>query len=280
MAAIRARYEEIFATCKVTPGGFEHVPDRRGFWNVTTEERIELWDRLYDEPGFGIWLQNFVEIFTDEKANEEFSAYIADRIRQRVKDPAVAEKLIPKDHGFGVQRLPLETNYYEAYNRDNVELVDISENPISGISRPRAFRPADGHYELDLIVYATGFDAITGGFDRIEITGVDGKKLTDKWRDEPATYLGTMASGFPNLLMIAGPQSGSASTNFPRAIETHVDWITGLIGLLPGPRPDTIRSHIRCGSRLEPARAGYVSGRVDAQSQGLVHRLQLKCAGP
>lgn len=228
MAQIRARYDEIFATCRVTPGGFEHVPDRRGFWNVSREERLALWDRLYDEPGFGIWLRNFTEIFTDEAANAEFSEYIAGRIRQRVNDPEVAEKLIPKDHGFGVQRLPLETNYFEVYNRDNVRLVDISENPITRIT-PTGVQTRDAHYDLDLIVYATGFDAITGGYDRIDIRGVDGARLADKWHDEPATYLGTMVNGFPNLLMIAGPQSGSASTNFPRAIETHVDWITGLV---------------------------------------------------
>ena len=92
MADIRSRYDEIFATCARTPGGFEHEPDRRGFYEVSREERVALWDRLYDEPGFGIWLQNFREIFTDEEANAEFSEYIADRIRQRVQDPEVAEK--------------------------------------------------------------------------------------------------------------------------------------------------------------------------------------------
>jgi len=228
MAEIRARYDEIFATCKTTPGGFEHVPDRRGFWNVAREDRLALWDSLYGKPGFAIWLQNFTEIFTDEKANAEFSEYIADRIRGRVHDPAVAEKLIPRDHGFGVQRLPMETNYLEAYNRNNVQLVDISETPIVRITET-GIETTDAHYELDLIVYATGFDAITGGFDRIDIQGVNGKRLAEKWKDGPSTYLGTMVNGYPNLLMIAGPQSGSASTNFPRAIETHVDWITDLV---------------------------------------------------
>ena len=128
------RYDDIFAACARTPGGFEHEPDRRGFYEVTREERLALWDKLYGEPGFGIWLSNFREIFTDEAANAEFSAYIADRIRQRVKDPVTAEKLIPKDHGFGVQRVPLETNYFEAYNRDNVHLVDISETPLERVT--------------------------------------------------------------------------------------------------------------------------------------------------
>jgi cyclohexanone monooxygenase len=134
MADIRNRYDDIFAACARTPGGFEHEPDRRGFNEVTREERLALWDKLYGEPGFGIWLSNFREIFTDEVANAEFSAYIADRIRQRVNDPVTAEKLIPRDHGFGVQRVPLETNYFEAYNRDNVHLVDISETPLERVT--------------------------------------------------------------------------------------------------------------------------------------------------
>ena len=114
MVGIRDRYDEIFETCARTPGGFEHEPDRRGFYEVTAEERYQLWDRLYEEPGFSIWLRNFREIFTDEKANAELSEYMAERIRGRVTDPVVAEKLVPKDHGFGVQRVPMETNYLEA----------------------------------------------------------------------------------------------------------------------------------------------------------------------
>lgn len=226
MADIRRRYDEIFAQCARTPGGFEHEPDRRGFYNVPREERLEFWDKLYDGPGFGIWLQNFVEIFVNEEANAEFSEYIANKIRERVDDPEVAEKLIPKDHGFGIQRLPLETNYYEAYNRDNVHLVDASETPIEEIT-PKGIRTSEREYEFDLIVYATGFDAFTGAFDRIDITGVGGQKLRDKWADGPITYLGLFVHGFPNMIMLAGPQL--AATNFPRAIETAIDWATPLL---------------------------------------------------
>jgi cation diffusion facilitator CzcD-associated flavoprotein CzcO len=228
MAVLRRRYDEIFATCARTPGGFEHEPDRRGFWEVPREERLALWDRLYDEPGFGIWLRNFREIFTDEAANAEFSEYVADRIRRRVKDPAVAEKLIPRDHGFGVQRVPLETRYYEAYNRDNVHLVDISETPIVSVTET-GLRTSEREFDFDIIVYATGFDAITGAFDRIDIRGVNGEELREKWRDGPSTFLGMLIHGFPNLLMPAGPQSGSASTNYPRGIETGVNWCTALL---------------------------------------------------
>ncbi|MEM7405652.1 MAG: NAD(P)/FAD-dependent oxidoreductase [Pseudomonadota bacterium] len=228
MADIRTRYDEIFATCARTPGGFEHEPDRRGFYELSERERRELWDRLYDEPGFGIWLQNFREIFTDEVANASISAYIAERIRERVHDPVTAEKLIPKDHGFGVQRVPLETRYYEAYNRDNVHLVDISETPLECVTET-GFRTTERDYEFDLIIYATGFDAITGSFDRIDIRGTDGLHLRDVWRDGPSTYLGMFVHGFPNMLMPAGPQSGSASTNYPRGIETGVNWCTDLL---------------------------------------------------
>jgi cation diffusion facilitator CzcD-associated flavoprotein CzcO len=228
MADIRRRYDEIFAACARSPGGFEHEPDRRGFYEVSREERLKLWDKLYDSPGFGIWLANFREIFTDEVANAEFSQYVAERIRRRVKDPKTAEKLIPKDHGFGVQRVPLETRYYEAYNRPNVHLVDLGETPIERVTE-KGLRTSERDYEFDIIVYATGFDAITGAFDHIDIRGTDSQTLRDKWRDSCSSYLGMMVHGFPNFLMPAGPQSGSASTNYPRGIETGVNWSTDFL---------------------------------------------------
>ena len=228
MEEIRSRYDEIFATCARTPGGFEHEPDRRGFYDVTEEERYALWDKLYDEPGFGIWLSNFREIFTDEEANASISRYIAERIRGRVDDPAIAEKLIPKDHGFGVQRVPMETNYLEAYNRSNVHLVDLAETPLERITET-GVRTTGADYEFDVIIYATGFDAITGSFDHIDIRGRNGLTLREKWFDNPSTFLGMMIHGFPNLLMPSGPQSGSASTNYPRGIEIGVNWSTDLL---------------------------------------------------
>ena len=228
MAEIRSRYPEIFETCLHTPGGFEHVPDRRGFYEVSREERLELWNRLYDGPGFGIWLQNFVEIFTDEKANAEFSEFIASKIRERVDDPDIAEKLIPKDHGFGVQRVPLETRYYETYNRDNVQLISLEDEPIECVNRT-GILTAKGQYDLDVIVYATGFDAIVGSYLGMDIRGVGGQKLSEKWRDGPITLVGAMISGFPNLLIPNGPQSGGTSINVPRGIEMGVEFTTGLI---------------------------------------------------
>jgi cation diffusion facilitator CzcD-associated flavoprotein CzcO len=228
MDDIRARYDEIFELCARTPGGFIHEPDRRPFYEVPREERVAKWEKLYGEPGFGIWLANFRDIFIDEEANAEFSEFIADKIRSRVHDPVVAEKLVPKDHGFGVQRVPLETGYYEAYNRDHVHLVDLQETPIERITR-HGIRTSEREYEFDIIVYATGFDAVTGAYDRIDIRGVAGQSLREKWADEPDTFLGITVAGFPNMFMPTGPQSGSASTNFPRGIELGVDWVTELL---------------------------------------------------
>jgi cation diffusion facilitator CzcD-associated flavoprotein CzcO len=164
----------------------------------------------------------------DEAANAEFSAYVAGRMRRRVKNQAVAEKLIPRDHGFGVQRVPLETNYLETYDRENVHLVDLSETPIERITET-GIRTTARDYDFDIIVYATGFDAITGAYDRIDIRGIGGAALFEKWKDAPSTFLGMLVRGFPNLLMPTGPQSASATTNFPRGIENGVNWCMGLL---------------------------------------------------
>ena len=228
MADLKTRYDEVFAICARTPGGFLHEPDRRKFFEVSREERLATWEKLYGEPGFGIWFGNFREVLMDELANEEFSAFIADKIRSRVHDPVVAEQLIPKDHGFGVQRVPMETKYYEAYNRDNVKLVSLQDTPIECIT-PTGIRTSERDYEFDVIVYATGFDAATGAYDRIDIRGVGGERLRDSWADGPSTFLGMLTRGFPNMIMPTGPQSGSASTNFPRGIELGVDWVIGLL---------------------------------------------------
>jgi len=226
MASIRKRYDEIFAACARSPAAFEHIPDSRRFHDLTPAQRRAFWDELYEQPGFGIWLANFVETFIDEAANAELSAYIAERIRRRVKDPVLAEKLIPKDHGFGIQRLPLETGYFETYNRDNVELVDSKATPVECITAT-GLRTSDREFEFDVIVYATGFDAFTGAYDRIDIRGLGGKKLRDKWADGPVTYLGMLVSGFPNMVMLGGPQTAAA--NFPRGSEIAIDWIMPLL---------------------------------------------------
>jgi cation diffusion facilitator CzcD-associated flavoprotein CzcO len=193
---------------------------------VTDAEREAFFEKLYAEPGFAIWQGNFRDIVIDRKANAAISDFVARKIRQRVNDPVVAEKLIPKNHGFGTRRVPLETRYYEAYNQDHVELVDLTETPILRIT-PKGIETSDREYEFDIVIYATGFDAITGSFDRIDISGVDGVRLKDKWKSGPQTFLGVLVDGFPNMMMLMGPHT--ALGNIPRSIEYNVDWVTGLI---------------------------------------------------
>ena len=223
---IKAGYPEMFARCRETFACFIHTTDPRGAFEVSDEEREANYERLYGERGFGIWIGNFRDILIDRKANATISDFVARKIRERVKNQATAEKLIPKNHGFGTRRLPLETFYYEVYNQDNVELVDIKETPIECIT-PRGIKTSDKEYEFDIIIYATGFDAITGSFDKIDFRGAGGTRLKDKWKQGPETYLGIMIHEFPNMLMLMGPHT--ALGNIPRSIEYSVDWVTGLI---------------------------------------------------
>jgi len=226
MARIKAGYPEMFRRCQESFACFLHSPDPRGVFEVTAEEREAFFEKLYASPGFGIWQGNFRDILIDPKANDLITDFVARKIRERVKDQAVAEKLIPRNHGFGTRRVPLETKYYEVYNQTNVRLVDINDTPIERIT-PAGIKTSDAEYEFDIIIYATGFDGITGSFDRIDFRGVDGRRLKDAWADGPRTYLGVMVEGFPNMMMLMGPHT--ALGNIPRSIEYNVDWVTGLV---------------------------------------------------
>ncbi len=262
------------------PGGFEHEPDRRGFYEVSREERLALWDKLYAEPGFGIWLSNFREIFIDETANAEFSEYIANRIRaaregsggrreadsegSRLRHPARADR---DELLRGLQQAERAPRRHRRRRR-------------SSASRRRAFARSKRDYDFDIIVYATGFDAITGSYDRIDIEGVGGAEAARQMADGPITYLGMQINGFPNLITIAGPQSGSASTNYPRGIEVGVDWATGLLNVRARTRLHAHGGNARGRATVERSRREDVRDDADAQSEGLVHRLQLQRRGP
>ena len=229
MDEIRKGYPALFQRCKETAACFVHTIDPRGTFEVSEEERRAFWEKLYASPGFGIWQGNFRDMLIDRRANKLISDFVADKIRQRVKDPRVAEMLIPKDHGFGTRRVPQETHYYEVYNQPNVELVSILDTPIERITR-KGLRTRDREFEFDIIVYATGFDAITGSFDRIDIRGRGGQKLKDRWKGGPSTFVGVMVDGFPNMFMVMGPHT--ALGNIPRSIEYNVEWIRDLLGYL------------------------------------------------
>jgi len=225
---IKARYPEIFARCRQTPGCFIHMADPRSTFDVTDAEREVFYEKLYGEPGFGIWQGNFRDMTTDLAANALATDFIARKIRERVKDPAIADKLIPKNHGFGMRRVPLESGYFEVYNQPNVALVDLLATPIERIT-PKGIKTTDAEYEFDMLIYATGFDAVTGGFDRIDIRGRGGLRLKDKWKEGPRTFLGLQTVGFPNMLTIVGPHNAAARCNIPRCIEQNVDWVSDLM---------------------------------------------------
>jgi cation diffusion facilitator CzcD-associated flavoprotein CzcO len=267
---IKASYPEIFERCRQTSTCFIHAQDPRKTLDVPPEEREAFWEKLYSEPGFGIWVGNFYDIFTDQAANDAISAFIAGKIRQRVKDPAIADKLIPKNHGFGTRRVPLESGYFEVYNRDNVQLVDINETPIERIT-PSGIKTSDTNYEFDLLIYATGFDGVTGPYDRIDIRGPNGRRLKDDWTSTPRTFLGVMADGFPNMLMILGPHT--ARGNIPRNIEEIVDWQTGLIKHMRDNNLTRVEPQRQAvddwASHVERAAAGLLFSQVNSWQTGI-----------
>ena len=272
MEEIKSRYDEIYAHCRQTPSWFIHKADPRLTLEVSAEQREAFWEKLYAEPGFGIWMGNFRDILLDEKANAAISEFIAKKIRQRVKDPLTADKLIPKDHGFGTRRVPLESGYFEAYNRDNVHLVDIkNDEPIERIT-PNGVKTERQEYEFDILVCATGYDGITGAFDRIDFRGPRGVQLKDVWVDgQPRTYLGMLAEGFPNMLMVLGPHT--ARGNIPQAIEHCVNFQAGLLRFMQErrysrveTRPEQVaqwtKTVIEAGERL-------LSAKVDSWQTGV-----------
>ncbi|MCB2062222.1 MAG: NAD(P)/FAD-dependent oxidoreductase, partial [Novosphingobium sp.] len=203
------------------------VPGDKSIFDVTHEEREKIFDNAWAYGGYG-----FQRAFTDTLKTKEASAiagdYIADRIRETVKDQAVAEKLISSQY-FGTKRVILDTNYYEIFNQDNVELVDVKSDPIASIDKTGVNLQSGRHIDADVLVCATGFDAMTGSLTRMEIKGRGGQVLRDAWKDGPASYLGLMVTGFPGLFIIGGPQSCSALANVITANEQQVDWIAKAI---------------------------------------------------
>ena len=223
---IKASYPALFKQCQDSFACFLHTIYPLNTFDLTPAEREEFLEKQYSKPGFALWQGNFRDMMTNREANAVISDFVAQKIRQRVKDPRTAEMLIPKDHGFGTRRVPMESGYYEVFNQPNVELVSIIDTPIEEITA-KGIRTTSREFELDMIIYATGFDAITGGFDRIDIRGVGSQKLKDNWKNGPKTFLGVLVEGFPNMSMLVGPHT--ALGNIPRSIEYNVDWVARLI---------------------------------------------------
>ena len=227
-AEIKKNYSAIFERTRESPAGFPYFPIDRMTMDFSAEERQEILERLWEEGGFKFLWGGFADLLINPTANEIASEFIRNKIREIVKDPETAELLCPTDHPYGSKRPPIDTDYYVTFNRDNVSLVDIRSAPIEAIT-PAGLRTKDAEYEVDVLVFATGFDAMTGSLLRIDIVGADGLRLADAWAEGPRTYLGLQVAGFPNLFTITGPGSPSVLVNMPTAIEHHVDWIADCI---------------------------------------------------
>jgi cation diffusion facilitator CzcD-associated flavoprotein CzcO len=225
-AGIKATYDEIYDSCMNSFAGFVHKASPKRTFDESKEERWALYEKLYHQKGFSKIISNYRDTMTNREANAEFSEFIAEKIRARIDDPALAEKLIPTDHGFGMRRPPMETKYFEAYNQPNVTLVDLHETPIVTITEA-GIETTDGEQNFDIIVWATGFDGFTGALTRMDVLGEDSRLLRDEWAQGVVTYLGVMMPGFPNFFIAGGPHL--IAGNFPRATEIMVDYITGLL---------------------------------------------------
>ncbi len=226
MQDIKASYPAMFEQCRTSQAGFIWTVDPRGTFEVTPEERNAFWEKLYASKGMAIWQGNFKDILVDPNANLAISEFIEAKIRARVHNPVTADMLIPKDHGFGTRRVPLETHYYEVYNQSNVDLINIVETPIIRITEG-GIVTSNEEFTFDTIVYATGFDALGGSFDKIAIEGTAGSLLKDKWDAKMETYVALQVFGYPNMLMINGPQG--LGGNHPVNIQYTVEWIADLV---------------------------------------------------
>lgn len=229
--SLRAEYGHMFDQCRNSFGAFIHDFDPRSAFDVDDAEREVIYEKLYGEQGFGFWLGNFQDIMTDEKANATIAEFVRRKIRERVRDPELAEKLTPRDHCFGTKRVPLESGYYEVYNQANVTLVDLKETPIERITE-KGVKTSTADYEFDILIFATGFDAVTGALTRMDIRGQNGQLLRDKWQDGPLTYLGLQVAGFPNLFTVVGAHNAANFCNVPRCIEQNVEWVSDCIAHL------------------------------------------------
>ena len=235
-----------------TPFGIAGFPaPTQSALDVSDEERNAKYESKWAEGGSISFLYSYTDLLLNKAANDTASEFVRNKIRSIVRDQKVAGLLAPNDHPIGTKRLCLDTNYYETYNRDNVTLVDARSAPIQEITAT-GVKTADAEYEFDAIVFATGFDAMTGALKEIDIRAGNGPTLAEKWEGGPATYLGLMVAGFPNMFIITGPGSPSVKTQMIVAIEQHMDWIGDCLVAMKTrgmhriePSPDAERDWVR-----------------------------------
>jgi len=238
---IRENYDDIWADARDSRLGMPFDWEQTNDWNMSDEEVREVLEKRWEQGGFR-FLHAFEPgfIMSNPEFNERICEFIREKIRAKVDDPETAKKLVPTDHPYAAKRPPMDYNdYYGTFNRDDVSLVDVDADPIERLT-PDGIQTAAGYYDLDMIVFATGFDAMTGAILGIDIEGRDGLTIEEKWAGGPKTYLGLGTHEFPNLFTITGPQSPSVLTNMPMAIEQHVEWIDDCIAYMDEHGYDTI----------------------------------------
>ncbi len=224
VAEIKSDYRARRELCRTSQAGFPVTAVGEAASVVAPDERQRRYEEKWAEGGLR-FLGSFTDLLVDPASNETAAEFIRSKIREIVKDPETAAALSPRDYPAGAKRLCVDTGYYETYNRPNVTLVDLRKHPIERITEDSVVTAVDT-YELDALIFATGFDAMTGALSQIEIEGAGGCTLKEKWNDGPRAHLGLTAAGFPNLFMITGPGSPSVLSNMVVSIEQHVDWIT------------------------------------------------------
>ena len=227
---MKEKYPEMFDRRAKTFAGFDYDVLAKSALEVSDDERQATFERLWEIGGFAPWIGSFNDILLNEEANRAAYKFWRDKTLKRIKDPAVAEILAPAEplHPFGVKRPSLEQHFYEIFNQPDVSLVDLRTNPIERVTRS-GIRTAAGEHELDILVLATGFDAVTGGLTSIDIRGTEGETLKEKWANGVCAQLGMAAAGFPNLLFVYGPQSPNGFCNGPTCAELQGDWIVRLL---------------------------------------------------
>jgi cyclohexanone monooxygenase len=226
-ARLKAHYRERREAARNSPSGLGFVPNKQSVLEADPAERRAQFEAAWNRLGFGFALA-YHDILLDQTANDTAADFIREKIAQKVDDPETREKLMPRGFPFGAKRPSVDSGYFETFNRDNVELVDIRANPIEQVTQT-GVHTSSSHHELDVLIFATGFDALTGPLLRPEIVGRGGETLRQKWSAGPVTYLGIGSAGFPNLFIIAGPGSPSLLSNVLVSTEQHVDWIAELL---------------------------------------------------
>ena len=225
---VKANYPNVWEKARGSGFGFPYDASERSALDASPEERQHIYDAAWAKGGFYIGIETFGDFLVNRESNDAVSEFVRSKVGEVVEDPKVAELLTPTDHPFFTKRPPLENGYYETFNRDNVTLVDLRSTPIEEITQD-GLRTAEGEYQVDAIVFATGFDAMTRSLFKMGIRGKGGQALQSKWLEGPRTYLGLTTHGFPNLFMVTGPQSPSVLSNMPVSIEQNTEWIANFI---------------------------------------------------